>query len=80
VRGERKQASRFARLRSEEDALESLADPNQIGDMDDPSTIRRWAKEVGKGLGEDLGDDFDEMIESELSGTAPTEDDANSEP
>lgn len=57
--------SRFARLRSEDDRLESLADPGSIGDLDenDPKSVARWAKKMGRELGEDLGEDFDQMME-----------------
>src|SRR5262245_2940431 len=36
--------SRFATLRSEDDRLESLADPGQLGDLDesDPRSVARW--------------------------------------
>lgn len=57
--------SRFARLRSEEDRLDALADPGALGDLDenDPQSVARWAKKMGKELGEDLGEDFDQMME-----------------
>jgi len=48
--------------------MESLADPSQLGDMDDPKAMRRWAKEMGKEMGEDLGDDFDEYLDAAESG------------
>ena len=59
----RKQVSRFARLRSEEEALDSLSDPDSIGDLDDPATMRKWTKEMGREFGEDLGDEFDEYLD-----------------
>jgi hypothetical protein len=57
--------SRFARIRSEDDRLDSLADPSSFGDLDenDPKSVARWAKKMGKELGEDLGEDFDQMME-----------------
>jgi len=57
--------SRFARLRSEDDRLDALADPSSFGDLDegDPKSVARWAKKMGKELGEDLGEDFDQMME-----------------
>lgn len=64
----RKEVTRFARLRSEEEALDAIAGPYSMGDVDDPATMRRWAKEVGRELGEDLGDDFDEYVDSAASG------------
>ncbi len=60
--------SRFATIRSEEDRLESLADPSKFGDLDerDPKSIARWAKRMGKELGEDLGEDFDQAMEAAM--------------
>lgn len=63
--------SRVSRLRSEDDALDAM-DPSRFGDMDDPASMKRWARALGKEMGEDLGDDFeeslDEMIAAEESG------------
>jgi hypothetical protein len=57
--------SRFARVRSEDARLDSLADPSKFGDLDenDPKSVARWAKKMGGELGEDLGEDFDQMME-----------------
>jgi putative FmdB family regulatory protein len=60
----KREVSRFARIRSEEQAIDDLADPDNFGNMDDPAAMRRWAKEMGSELGEDLGDEFDEYAES----------------
>jgi putative FmdB family regulatory protein len=66
--------SRFARLRSEDDRLESLADPAGLGDFDesDPASMARFMKKMGSELGEDVGEDWDEMVdeavEQEASG------------
>jgi len=59
--------SRFAMVRSEEDRLESLADPGQLGDLDesDPKSMARWMKRMGREMGDELGgDDLDEMVDS----------------
>jgi hypothetical protein len=60
--------SRFARVRSEDDRLDALADPSNLGDLDesDPASVARWAKKMGKDLGEDLGEDFDEAVEEAM--------------
>jgi len=57
--------SRFATLRSEEDRLECLADPSQIGDLDesDPGSVARWMKKMGSELGEDVDEDWGEMVD-----------------
>lgn len=60
--------SRFATLRSEDDRLESMADPSQLGDLDenDPRSVARWMKKMGGELGEDVGEDWDEMVEEAM--------------
>ncbi len=64
TQAQRRTVNRFARLRSEDEALDALSDPNAIGDLDDPQAARKWAKEMGKEMGEDLGDDFEEYLDS----------------
>lgn len=59
----RKLISRFTLARSEDDVLDSLSDPMNIGDPDDPKAMADWMKRVGREMGEDLGDDFDQMVE-----------------
>jgi hypothetical protein len=63
AQAERKAVSRFARIRTEDQAMQDLADPESIGDMDDPDAMRRWAKDMGSELGEDLGEEFDEYAD-----------------
>jgi hypothetical protein len=71
--------SRFARVRSEDDRLDALADPGALGDLDEnnPKSVARWAKKMGKELGEDVGEDFDDMMDQAMEeeaggeGTAP---------
>jgi putative FmdB family regulatory protein len=60
--------SRFTRVRSEEDRLDTLADPSALGGLDenDPKSVARWAKKMGKEMGEDLGEDFDEVMEQAM--------------
>lgn len=60
--------SRFARLRTEEERLEKLADPSRLGDLDesDPQSIRRWVQQMGKELGDEMGEDFEPMMEEAL--------------
>jgi hypothetical protein len=54
--------SRFARVRSEDEALDALADRADTADMDDPVTMRRFMKEMASEMGEDA-DDFEQMME-----------------
>lgn len=69
----RKLVSRFAVLHSEEDRLERLADPSMFGDVDenDPRSVARWARRMGQEVGEDLGDEFHEMVDRMEAGELP---------
>lgn len=58
----RRLISRFATIRSEDELMESIADPSKIGDPDDPKQIQSWMKQLGREMREDLGDDFDEVM------------------
>lgn len=57
--------SRFAAPKSEEARLESLADPSNFGDLDenDPQSMARFMKKMGREIGEDFGDELDEALE-----------------
>lgn len=57
-----KLVSRFSALRSEDDIIESLADPPNVGDLDDPRQLHSWMKRVGREMGEDLGEEFDDIL------------------
>jgi putative FmdB family regulatory protein len=59
----RKLVSRFAVARSEDDLLDSVADPTSLGDPEDPRAMADWMRRVSREMGEDLGDDFDELVE-----------------
>ena len=64
-----KLVSRFARVRSEDDALESLGDEAAYGDVEnDPKAMRRWVKDMGAAMDEDLTEDFEKAMEEESSG------------
>ncbi len=68
--------SRFARVKSEDERMEALADPSTFSGIDenDPRSIAQWAKRMGKQLGDEAGEDWDQMVEQmleeELSGEA----------
>jgi putative FmdB family regulatory protein len=76
--------SRFASPKSEESRLESLADPSSLAGLDDndPSSVARWMKKMGKELGEDFGgEDIDQLAEEaaqEADGGGNAETDASS--
>jgi putative FmdB family regulatory protein len=65
--------SRVAVLKSEESRLEDMADPSSFGDLDenDPRSVARWARKMGSQLGEDLGDEFNEVVEQMEAGEMP---------
>ena len=82
--------SRFSSPKSEEQRLESLADPSSLAglDEDNPASVARWVKKMGKEMGEDAGEDFDQIAdeaaeeaasgrsgdEDESTGTGPSDD------
>jgi hypothetical protein len=72
--------SRFATIRSEEDRLESLTDSSSLGDLneDDPKSVARWMKKMGREMGEELGDDVDEALEAEAGSDLETPSEAGS--
>jgi putative FmdB family regulatory protein len=65
--------SRVAVLRSEESRLDALADSGRFDDLDeaDPSSMGRWMKRMGREMGEDLGDEFTEIVDRLESGQTP---------
>lgn len=65
--------SRVRVLRSEESRMEGLADPSKWGDLDenDPKTMAKWMKRMGKELGEDVGD-VDQMMEEAMQEESKT--------
>ncbi len=68
--------SRFAMLRSEDSRLEGLADPSNLGGVDenDPKSMARWMRRMGKEMGEDVaGEEFDEMVD-EMEAGGPDDD------
>jgi hypothetical protein len=72
--------SRFVTVKSEEARLESLADSGDLGDMDenDPASVARFMKKMGREFGDELGDDFesavDEAMDEEASPSESTSD------
>jgi hypothetical protein len=68
-----KLVSRVAVMKSEESRLENLADPNMFADVDenDPRSVARWARKLGEQLGDDLPEDYGEMVDQIESGEAP---------
>jgi putative FmdB family regulatory protein len=65
--------SRVAVLRSEDSQIEDLADPSSLGDLDenDPKSIARWMRKMSRETGEDLGDEFGEVVDRLEAGESP---------
>ena len=65
--------SRVRVLRSEDSRLDSLADPDDWGDVDenDPRSIARAMRRMGDEMGEELPDEFDEVVDRLESGEDP---------
>jgi putative FmdB family regulatory protein len=67
--------SRVAFVRSEDSRLENLADPANLGDLDeeDPKSLGRWLRKMGSELGEEMPPEFDEVIDRLEAGQSPEE-------
>ncbi|MFQ5593723.1 MAG: FmdB family zinc ribbon protein [Anaerolineae bacterium] len=65
--------SRVAVVRSEESRLESLADPSSFAglDEDDPRSLGQFMRKMSREMGEDLGPEFDEVVDRLESGQSP---------
>jgi hypothetical protein len=64
--------SRFATVKSEEARLDALADSPDLGglDEDDPASVARFMKKMGKEFGDDMGDDFESAVDEAMAETA----------
>jgi putative FmdB family regulatory protein len=65
--------SRTALLLSEDSRLERLSDSADLSDVDenDPKSMARWAKKMGQEMGGDeLGEDFDQVVDEMGDGEA----------
>ena len=60
--------SRFSTPKSEDARLESMADAGSFGDVDenDPASVARFMKKMGREMGDDLGEDFDDAMDEAL--------------
>ncbi|MCS6926330.1 MAG: zinc ribbon domain-containing protein [Candidatus Binatia bacterium] len=66
--------SRFATIKSDEARLDALADPSNFSGFDenDPKSMARWMRKMGKELGEEFsGEEFDQMLEEMEAGKLP---------
>ncbi len=64
--------SRVRMLRSEESRLDNLADPaNLAGLEDDPKALGRMMRQMSSEMGEELGPEFDEVVDRLEAGQSP---------
>ncbi len=73
--------SRFATVKSEEARLDALTDSSSLGDLDEnnPASVARSMKKMGREFGDDLGDDFESAMDEAMEeGEAAGEGDAES--
>lgn len=70
-----RRVSRVAVVRSEESRLESMLDTNFLGDLDenDPRSLARFMRRISNEIGEDLGPEFEEVVERLEAGESPEE-------
>ena len=61
--------SRFVTVKSEDARLESMADAGSSGDVDenDPASVARFMKKMGREFGDELGDDFDSAVDEAMT-------------
>lgn len=67
-----KLVSRVAIRKSEESRLENLADPSALAGLDenDPKSVARWMKRMGREMGEEAGEGFDEEVDQAMEEAA----------
>lgn len=67
--------SRVALVRSEESRLDDLTDPSMLGDLDenDPKSLARWMRKMSSEVGEEMPQEFDEVIDRLEAGQSPEE-------
>ncbi len=71
----RRLVSRFAVVRGEDALLDDMDDDSLLAGVDesDPRSMAAWARKMGSRFGEDLGPEFDEMVERMEGGEMPDE-------
>jgi len=73
--------SRFATVKSEDARLDALAESPSFGDLDEnnPASVARFMKKMGREFGDDLGDDFESAMDEAMEeGEAAGEGEAES--
>lgn len=69
----RRHIGRVAVAKSEEARMDSLMDESALAGLDeeDPKSLGRFMRKMSNEMGEDLGDEFDEVVDRLESGEAP---------
>jgi len=72
--------SRFSTVKSEDARLDALADSSSLGDLDEnnPASVARFMKKMGREFGDDLGDDFESAMDEAIAEGEGGEGDAES--
>jgi putative FmdB family regulatory protein len=67
--------SRVSVVRSEESRLDDMTDPSMLGDLDenDPKSMARWMRRMSAETGEEMPEEFDEVIDRLERGQSPDE-------
>ena len=67
--------SRVAVVRSEESRLDDMADPSMLDGLDeeDPKSLARWMRKMSAEMGEEMPQEFDEVVDRLESGQSPEE-------
>lgn len=66
--------SRFARYRNEDQRIDELADSlESVGEDENPSSMRRMMKEMGKALDDDASEEMEEVFEADMEGDGQPE-------
>jgi putative FmdB family regulatory protein len=67
--------SRVSVVRSEESRMDDMTDPSMFGDLDenDPKSMARWMRRMSAETGEEMPEEFDEVIDRLERGQSPEE-------
>jgi len=58
--------------RSDQERFDAMADPEKLAGLDDdPQTLGRMMRQMSQELGEDMGSDFDEVVDRLEKGQSP---------
>ncbi|MCJ7534965.1 MAG: FmdB family zinc ribbon protein [Anaerolineales bacterium] len=67
-----RQIGRIRVAHSEESRLEKMADPSNLAGLeDDPKALAKMMRQMGSEMGEDMGGEYDEVLDRLESGQSP---------